>query len=143
MEPPVSVPTAASDMPVATAMADPPLDPPGERDGSCGFLAGPKPESSRGGAEGELVEVGLADEHRAGFTQAPRHHRIRGGDVLLPDQRPRGGRRALEIDQVLEGEWNAVQRPKAASAGDLLVGLTCPRERQVRGDRDEGVQLAD
>ena len=46
IEPPVSVPTVPSDMPVATAIAEPPLDPPGDRDGSCGFLAGPNPESS-------------------------------------------------------------------------------------------------
>src|SRR5688500_9411783 len=46
IDPPVSVPTVPSDMPVATAIAEPPLEPPGERDGSCGFLAGPKPESS-------------------------------------------------------------------------------------------------
>ena len=36
IEPPVSVPTEASAMPVATEMADPPLDPPGERAGSSG-----------------------------------------------------------------------------------------------------------
>jgi hypothetical protein len=46
IDPPVSVPIVPSDMPDATAAAEPPLEPPGERDGSCGFLAGPKPESS-------------------------------------------------------------------------------------------------
>ena len=46
IDPPVSVPTVPSDMPDATAAADPPLDPPGERDGSCGLRTGPKPESS-------------------------------------------------------------------------------------------------
>jgi hypothetical protein len=34
MDPPVSVPIVAKAMPVATLTADPPLDPPGERDGS-------------------------------------------------------------------------------------------------------------
>ena len=46
IEPPVSVPTVPSDMPVATATADPPLEPPGDRDGSCGLRTGPNPESS-------------------------------------------------------------------------------------------------
>src|SRR6478752_943390 len=46
IEPPVSVPTVPRHMPLATAAAEPPLEPPGERDGSCGFLAGPNPESS-------------------------------------------------------------------------------------------------
>ena len=36
----------ASAMPAATLTADPPLDPPGDRDGSCGLRAGPKAESS-------------------------------------------------------------------------------------------------
>src|SRR5437588_12189327 len=46
MEPPVSVPIVASAMPAATLAADPPLDPPGDRDGSCGLRAGPNAESS-------------------------------------------------------------------------------------------------
>ena len=31
IDPPVSVPTVPSDMPVAIAIAEPPLDPPGDR----------------------------------------------------------------------------------------------------------------
>ena len=44
-----------------------------------------------GRAERELVEVGLADEHRAGFAQARGHDRIVGRDVIFADQRSRGG----------------------------------------------------
>src|SRR3546814_20280841 len=43
-EPPVSVPVAAMTRPAATALADPPEDPPGIMVGSNGFLAGPKAE---------------------------------------------------------------------------------------------------
>ena len=46
IDPPVSVPIVPSDMPVATATAEPPLDPPGERDGSSGLRISPNPESS-------------------------------------------------------------------------------------------------
>ena len=46
MDPPVSVPIEASDIPVATAIADPPLDPPGDRDGSLGLRAAPNADSS-------------------------------------------------------------------------------------------------
>jgi hypothetical protein len=46
IEPPVSVPTLATAIPVATAIAEPPLDPPGDRVGSWGFFAVPNPESS-------------------------------------------------------------------------------------------------
>ena len=45
-DPPVSVPTAASAIPVATLAAEPPLDPPGDREGSRGLRVGPKAESS-------------------------------------------------------------------------------------------------
>jgi hypothetical protein len=46
IDPPVSLPIEASAMPQATLMADPPLDPPGDREGSCGFRAAPNAESS-------------------------------------------------------------------------------------------------
>ncbi len=46
MEPPVSVPIETRLPPVATATADPPLDPPGDRAGSSGWRAGPQAESS-------------------------------------------------------------------------------------------------
>ena len=42
IEPPVSVPGAAATMPDASAAPDPPLEPPGTRVGSCGFLHEPK-----------------------------------------------------------------------------------------------------
>ena len=46
MEPPVSLPSAATHMPAATAAADPPLDPPGTRCRSCGLRTGPNAEFS-------------------------------------------------------------------------------------------------
>jgi hypothetical protein len=41
MEPPVSVPTAQSHMPAATATADPPDEPPATRSMSCGLRTAP------------------------------------------------------------------------------------------------------
>ena len=46
IEPPVSVPSAPKHMPAASAAAAPPLEPPAERDGSCGFRTGPNADSS-------------------------------------------------------------------------------------------------
>src|SRR5581483_471998 len=46
IEPPVSEPRAASAKSPATAAAEPPEDPPGTRDVSCGFLLGPYAEFS-------------------------------------------------------------------------------------------------
>ena len=45
-DPPVSDPNPIGHMPAATAAADPPEEPPGVRDGSHGFLEGPKAEYS-------------------------------------------------------------------------------------------------
>ena len=42
MEPPVSLPMAAGTIPLATAAAEPPLEPPGIREGSCGLRMVPK-----------------------------------------------------------------------------------------------------
>jgi hypothetical protein len=41
IDPPVSVPGAAATSPAARAAPEPPLDPPGTRVGSCGFLHEP------------------------------------------------------------------------------------------------------
>ena len=41
IDPPVSEPSAARAPPIATAAADPPEEPPGERDASRGFSVGP------------------------------------------------------------------------------------------------------
>src|SRR5437016_5741263 len=46
MEPPVSEPSAATAVPFATAAAEPPLEPPGTRDLSCGFFTTPYAEFS-------------------------------------------------------------------------------------------------
>ena len=46
IDPPVSVPIEARHIPAATAAAEPPLDPPGDRDVACGFFVGPNAESS-------------------------------------------------------------------------------------------------
>src|SRR5690349_24828177 len=46
MEPPVSDPRAANASSAATTAADPPLDPPGVRDGSNGLDVGPNAEFS-------------------------------------------------------------------------------------------------
>src|SRR5580700_12005197 len=46
IDPPVSVPRAATARPAATAAADPPLEPPGTRSSAIGFRTGPYAEFS-------------------------------------------------------------------------------------------------
>ena len=46
IDPPVSVPSVAGQIPAATAAAEPPLEPPGTYSGFHGFLTGPNAEFS-------------------------------------------------------------------------------------------------
>src|ERR1700686_3255139 len=55
-EPPVSEPSASDAKPAATAAAEPPLDPPGTRESSCGLRVGPNAEFS--------VELPIANSSR-------------------------------------------------------------------------------
>src|SRR5215467_11365652 len=84
IEPTTCVPSAAVTMPVATAAAEPLLDPPGVRRGSCGFrvprgwFAAPALEQRRAHLGGHVVgldDVLDADRHavnrRKGLTGAP------------------------------------------------------------------------
>ena len=90
-------------------------------------------------AERELVQVGLADEHRAGRAQPRRDDRRRRRDVPAPHARRRGGRRPAKIDQILERDRHAVQRAAVAAGGNLLIGGARLRARLVGQHGDEGV----
>ena len=54
-------------IPVATATADPPLEPPGDRVGSSGWRTPPNAECSLVVAEREFIEIRLADQNGAGM----------------------------------------------------------------------------
>ena len=79
IEPPVSVPIDASDMPVATATADPPLDPPGDRSAIERMADRAECRLVAGRAERELVKVRLADEDGARLAQRGGDRRVRRG----------------------------------------------------------------
>src|SRR6185436_5245862 len=69
-------------------------------------------------AEGELVQVGLADEDGAGRAQPRRDDSVMHRDVTAPDSRCRAGRQPAEIDQILERDWDAVQWTAVAPSRD-------------------------
>ena len=137
MDPPVSVPIDASDMPVATAIADPPLDPPGDRDGSLRVARGTKRGFLAGRAERELVQVALADENRAGTTQSRRDRGIRRGRRGRRHPRPGRRRHAALVDEILERDGNAVQRPEPLTASPRVIGSGGRGHRLAAGHRDE------
>ena len=109
IEPPVSVPTDPKHMPFASAAAEPPLEPPADRVGSCGLPHRPERGLVAGRAERELVQVGLADDDGAGVAQAADDRRVVAGC--------RGGTRDPDVvgvpatsTEILDRDGNAVQR---------------------------------
>ena len=100
--PAVSVPSANVTRPGATATADPKLEPPGIRSArtDCGHAIGRAYADEAGG---ELIEIGLADDDRAGRPQ-PRHTK---GEACGASKRSPGRRRwcrAGGVDIVLDRE---------------------------------------
>ena len=79
-----------------------------------------------GRAEGELVEIGLADEDRAGLAQPRDDRRVRAG-IARRQRRPRRRRRAGDVDQILHGHGNAVQG--AAGSGRRAISALRDRAR--------------
>ena len=67
------------------------------------------------------MQVRLADEHRARFTQAGDDGGVDAGAPIV--QHARGGRRRLtgDVDQILQRDRNAVERPAIESARSLGV----------------------
>ena len=140
IEPPVSVPMVASAIPAATLAADPPLDPPGDRAGSCGLRAGPNAESS--------LVVPNANSCRFVFPTktAPAWRRCAMAGASRSATCPSRTRdaavvgSAADIEQVLDRDRHAVQRPAIVAGGELLVGFARLPQRLVRHDENERVQ---
>ncbi len=91
-------------------------------------------------ANGEFMGGELAHHDRAGPAQ-PRHHR-RIGRCHLADQDlgMAGGRQPADIDDVLDADRHAVQRPPAAPGGQFLFRLARRGQGGLRVREDEGVQ---
>ena len=75
-EPPVSVPTDAKHIPSTSATAEPPLDPPGDRERIARVPHRPERGLFARRAERKLVQVGLADDDGACLAQARRRGRV-------------------------------------------------------------------
>src|SRR6266851_3294987 len=122
IEPPVSVPSAHGASPAATAAALPPEEPPGTRSRFHGLSTGPKAEFS--------LEEPIANSSWLVFpsTQAPhRAGRVRRA-IALEYARARLAGNALDAEQVLDREWNPVQRRRRRLG------------RRLPGDPGEAVQ---
>ena len=89
----------------------------------------------------ELVEVRLADDDRARLPQTGDRHRVGGRDVSLAHARRRRRRKAFDVDQILDGDRDAVQRTAVPSGGELTIGVLCLAPRLVRHHGNKGIQV--
>ena len=85
--------------------------------------------------ERELVQIRLADDDHAGVAQVTDDGCVGARDVAFTYARSRGGRNPLDIDQVLDGDRNAMQDTAVAPLRELTVALGGVAPRLVRPSR--------
>ena len=85
-------------------------------------------------AEGELDRPGLAEQNAARRDQTARDRGGRRRDPMLQRLRPSGRDPTLEVNDVLEREGNAVERPDPVPGGDRSVRGVGRPARLVRID---------
>ena len=143
IEPPVSVPIAATAMPVATAMAEPLLEPPALRSGATGLRVMPNADSSP-----VVPKASSCRLHLPTITASASRRRVTMVRVGAAPRSRRVGREAavvgtpLEVDQVFQRDRNPLQRAAILPVGQPLVGAARFRSRFRLAHQDEGVQLA-
>ena len=144
IDPPPSLPCAIGTMPDATAAAEPPLDPPGERDRSCGLRVGPW---NSGSVEPFFPSSGVLVMPST-ITPAARARataRLSAvGDVVGPQARaPRGGEpghlRTERLHQVGDARERAVagsdRPPRPAPRRSARPRARAPTGRRPRCGR--------
>ena len=140
IDPPVSVPSVASAMPAATLAAEPPLDPPGERVGSCGLRAGPNAESSFVVPNANSCRLVLPMKTAPAWRRCGDRRRVARRDVPFAHARGGGRRRAADVEQILDRDRDAVKRPAIASGGSSRSASLRLTPGLVGHDEDERVQ---
>lgn len=94
-----------------------------------------------GDAEGKLVHVGLAEDQCPGFFQF-RDHRCGPVDhVIFQAWRCSSRRHTGNVDAVLDGDGNAMQRPQKPTIRLVLIGLARCAADIFRGKLGEGIQV--
>ena len=105
-----------------------------------GVAGRPEPGVLGGGAHGELVHVGLAEDHDPGVAQPADHGGVVRRHELVQDPRPGGGPDPLGHQHVLEGQGHPGQRAEPLAPLPGRVDLAGRLEGLVAGDGQEGVQ---
>jgi hypothetical protein len=105
-----------------------------QRVGVSGLPAAAAPAAAAAAAAevGPLAQIGLAENHRAGFAQTCGDAGVlRGGLADQGDRAGRGLHRVAGVDVVLQQDWNAVQR--AAHLAGSAFGIERFGDRQRIG----------
>ena len=104
IEPPESVPSAASASPAASAAAEPPLDPTCDAPGRERIRHEAEVRVQRRDAVGELVQVRLADDRVASVLEEAHRLGRPVGHVVGEEDGAVGRRQAGGVEQVLDRE---------------------------------------
>ena len=135
VEPTTWVPSAAGTTPAPTAAAEPLLEPPGVRLGSCGLVVGALVKDAANSVVVVLPRM-IAPASRSACT--------RGGVALglepLPLRRALARRHVGGLDDVLDGDHHAVDRRERLAVAPALVGRLRRRACRIARDVDEGLQ---
>src|SRR5207245_1997246 len=91
-----------------------------------------------GPADGELVQHQLAQQHGARLAQLAHDRRVSAvAPARVQNATVRRRRRIGGGQNVLDGDWNALQRTTVNAPGELLVGSARGREGRLLGEADE------
>src|SRR5262249_36021885 len=93
-------------------------------------------------AEGELHRVGLAEDDHTGADELPSQRGGEGRATAAPNRAATGRNAPLELDEVLERDRDAVQRPDRVPWTHGLVGGFRSQPRFLVIDLDKGVKFA-
>ena len=126
-------------MPVATAIADPPLDPPGVRSGAEGFLAGPNAECSVEDPIANSSQFVLPTMTAPAALEALDNRRAVGRNVMLEDSGPRRRAQTPRADVVFYSDRNAEER-QVVGPGRSAIERRRATESSLVVDGDERIE---
>ena len=136
IEPLVSEPSASGTSPPATAPPEPPDEPPVMRRQIVRIARRAVVDVLAGEVVGVFAHVERADQHGAGGFEPRDQGRVpRGGRMAAVDLRAGERRQAVDIEQVLDRERHARERPKRLAFAARLIertGLAHGRARRRR-----------
>ena len=141
VEPPPSVAIASGAIPLATATAAPPLEPPLERAALHALRVRPNSGEFGQALAAEFGRRGLADQDRALGAEAGDRHSIFARHIVLVGHRAKRGSHTSGVDDVLDGEGNAVEQADLLACHELALGNPRLRQCLVAAQRDEAIQF--